>query len=182
MSAKHTPGPVGVEVGGAHQPTIGRATTENSAILRGIERRKTERALMLDALAQASEFTALVEGFFMLPVDPKTGDGPAAPSDSTVIRAARQLRAAVSKATGERVVSGRPNIAKLQAQCDAFNAANPVGTRVMLQRDLAPLPIKTKTRSVAQVLSGHTSVIWLEGVAGCYALDRVTPITTGAAS
>lgn len=70
-------------------------------------------------------------------------------------------------------MSRRPNTEKLQAQCDAFNAAYPVGTRVMLQKDFSPAPIETRTRSEAQVLSGHTAVIWLEGVSGCYMLDRV---------
>ncbi|MDP1611680.1 MAG: hypothetical protein Q8M11_11530, partial [Sulfuritalea sp.] len=36
-------------------------------------------------------------------------------------------------------------------------------------------PFRTKTRSDAQVLSGHSAVIWLENVSGCYLLDRVTP-------
>lgn len=75
-------------------------------------------------------------------------------------------------------MSRRPNVAKLQAQCDAFNAAHPVGARVMLKKDFAPEPIETKTRSEAQVLSGHSVVIWLEGVTGCYALDCVSPIAT----
>jgi hypothetical protein len=34
----------------------------------------------------------------------------------------------------------------------------------------------THTRSNAELLGGHTPVIWLEGFSGCYALDRVTPI------
>ncbi len=73
-------------------------------------------------------------------------------------------------------------IKKLQDRCDAFNAANPVGSRVLLQKDNAPKPVETKTRSVAQVLSGHTAVIWLEGVTGCYLLDRVTPVADGTAA
>lgn len=72
--------------------------------------------------------------------------------------------------------------AKLQALCDAFNAKHPVGTRVMLKKDFVPEPVETKTRSEAQVLSGHSAVIWLEGVVGCYALDCVKPIATGAGS
>ncbi len=74
-------------------------------------------------------------------------------------------------------MSRRPNTAKLQAQCDAFNAAHPVGTSVMLKKDFVPEPIETKTRSGAQVLSGHSAVIWLEGVTGCYHLDCVMPAT-----
>lgn len=67
----------------------------------------------------------------------------------------------------------KPDLAKLQKQCDEFNATNPVGTRVILKKDVGT-EVHTKTRSVAQVLSGHSAVVWLEGVAGCYALDRVT--------
>lgn len=72
----------------------------------------------------------------------------------------------------------RPNVANLQAGCDAFNAKHPVGTRVLLKKDFVDQPVETRTRSTAQVLSGHSAVIWLEGVSGCYLLDRVTPITT----
>ena len=67
-----------------------------------------------------------------------------------------------------------PNTPRLQAQCDAFNASNPIGTEVILKKD-GSQNIETRTRSVAQVLSGHSAVIWLDGVSGCYLLDRVTP-------
>ena len=65
----------------------------------------------------------------------------------------------------------------LQAQCDQFNQMHPVGTSVTVQLDGSDEPFKTVTRSTAQVLSGHTAVIWLENVTGCYLLERVTPIT-----
>jgi hypothetical protein len=71
-------------------------------------------------------------------------------------------------------VSRQPKLAKLQAQCDAFNALHPVGTRVTLKKDFVREPFETRTRSEAQVLSGHSAVIWLDGVTGCYALDCVT--------
>jgi hypothetical protein len=32
---------------------------------------------------------------------------------------------------------------------------------------------ETRTRSEAQVLGGHSAVVWLEGISGCYLLDRV---------
>ncbi|MGC0052693.1 hypothetical protein ACNSPG_06455 [Brucella pituitosa] len=66
---------------------------------------------------------------------------------------------------------------KLQAMCDKFNAENPVGTNVLLQKDGQVEPFPTKTRSMAQVMCGHSAVIWLENVSGCYLLDRVTPAT-----
>lgn len=71
----------------------------------------------------------------------------------------------------------RPNVKQLQAACDAWNAAHPVGSSVTLMRDSGPMP--TRTRSAAEVLSGHSAVVWLDGVAGCYALDRVRPVQSG---
>jgi hypothetical protein len=65
--------------------------------------------------------------------------------------------------------------AKLHAQCEAFNAKYPVGQKVSVRKDAGDGVI-TITRSKAEVLSGHSAVIWLEGISGCYLLDRVTPI------
>ncbi len=64
---------------------------------------------------------------------------------------------------------------KLQTQCDEFNASAPIGTEVLVKKDSGENVI-TKTRSEAQVLSGHTAVIWLEGISGCYLLDRVSKV------
>lgn len=69
----------------------------------------------------------------------------------------------------------KPNVKKMQAECDAFNAANPVGTKVQVMLDGRTEPFDTTTRSEAQILSGHSAVIWLDNVSGCYLLDRVTP-------
>ncbi len=63
---------------------------------------------------------------------------------------------------------------KLQAQCDRWNKKHPVGTPVVLLKD-GGQNVSTVTRSEAEVLSGHSAVIWLDGVSGCYLLDRVTP-------
>lgn len=71
------------------------------------------------------------------------------------------------------------NTAKLQAQCEAFNAKYPVGHPVTVRRDNGE-GLATVTRSKAEVLSGHSAVIWLEGISGCYLLDRVTPVTEAA--
>lgn len=73
----------------------------------------------------------------------------------------------------------RPNLAKLQQQCDAWNAAHPVGCDVVLAHDNGTA-LPTKTRSEAQILSGHSAVIWLDGVSGCYLLDRVKAAVNGA--
>lgn len=62
----------------------------------------------------------------------------------------------------------------LQKKCDIFNTLYPVGTEVFLPKDNGDV-LETATRSPAQVLSGHSAVIWLENVTGCYALERVRP-------
>ena len=67
----------------------------------------------------------------------------------------------------------RPTLKTLQSQCDKFNASVSVGDSVTVKLDGVDEPFLTKTRGVAQVLSGHSAVIWLENVSGCYLLDRV---------
>lgn len=68
----------------------------------------------------------------------------------------------------------RPNP---QHAVDVWNKCNPtVGTPVKVRKDDGQI-VATRTRSHAEVLSGHTAVIWLEGISGCYALDRVTADT-----
>lgn len=70
------------------------------------------------------------------------------------------------------------HIAVLQHQCDEFNSSYPVGQRVTVLKDSGER-VLTNTRSIAQVLSGHSAVIWLEGITGCYLLDRVKPLVGG---
>lgn len=65
--------------------------------------------------------------------------------------------------------------AKLQAACDTFNSANEVGAAVTVLLDSGEVR-ETVTTSEAQVLSGHTAVIWLDGIRGCYDLERVTAL------
>lgn len=60
----------------------------------------------------------------------------------------------------------------MQSKCDAFNEKNPVGSPVTVVEDLGER-IDTKVRCPAQILSGHTAVVWLDGISGCYCLDRV---------
>jgi hypothetical protein len=74
----------------------------------------------------------------------------------------------------------RPNPAKLRAQCDVFNAQTAIGATVRVKKDSGEM-VETTTRSRAEVLSGHSAVIWLEGISGCYLLDRVRPIKGRAA-
>lgn len=70
--------------------------------------------------------------------------------------------------------------AELQKQVDDFNARWPVGQKVSVRKDAGDGVITT-TRSAAEVLSGHSAVIWLDGISGCYLLVRVTPIAGEAA-
>jgi hypothetical protein len=62
-----------------------------------------------------------------------------------------------------------------QRLVDDWNAKYPVGTPVTYYYAKDPLiePRHSRTRSEAQLLAGHTAVVWLEGVAGCWALDCV---------
>ncbi len=79
--------------------------------------------------------------------------------------------------------SHRPKIksgAELEAECIVWNHKHPIGTPVLYRSVTGykagetlrwPPPMETKTRSEAYVLSGHTAVVFVEGVAGCVALD-----------
>ena len=62
---------------------------------------------------------------------------------------------------------------KLQEQCDAWNKEYPVGTEVILTDDLGEKHL-TKTRSKAQLLGGHTPVVWTV-LKPCYLLTRIEP-------
>ncbi|MCP4619955.1 MAG: hypothetical protein GY844_26395 [Bradyrhizobium sp.] len=69
----------------------------------------------------------------------------------------------------------RQNLVVLQKQVDDFNARYPVGQQVSVRKDGGD-GVVTTTRARAEVLSGHSAVIWLDGISGCYLLDRVTPL------
>jgi hypothetical protein len=70
-----------------------------------------------------------------------------------------------------------PNLRHAQKKIDAFNAACPIGTLVTVMRDDGT-EMDSKTRSEAQLLGGHTPVVWVENLSGCYLLDRVKPKVT----
>ncbi len=62
-----------------------------------------------------------------------------------------------------------------QAVCDYFNKANPVGTKVLYWKGVhegKPSGVAA-TRSEAQVLGGHTAVVWVHGEPACIALTHV---------
>lgn len=56
-----------------------------------------------------------------------------------------------------------------------WNARYPVGTAVTVERDNGACE-RTATRSEAWMLSGHTAVVMVDGIAGCYLLSRITPV------
>ena len=68
------------------------------------------------------------------------------------------------------------NPTAIQRQVDQWNERHPVGQAVTIRRDNGDI-ITTKTTSAAELLSGHSAVVWLEGISGCYLLSRVTPVT-----
>lgn len=64
---------------------------------------------------------------------------------------------------------------RLSSEVDAWNSRHGVGTKVILRKDDGS-KIETRTRSKAEILSGHSAVIWLENVSGCHLLGRVRAI------
>jgi hypothetical protein len=48
----------------------------------------------------------------------------------------------------------------------------PIGTAVTVEKDDGT-EVQTKTRSKAWMLAGHTAVVMVEGITGCYALERI---------
>lgn len=68
----------------------------------------------------------------------------------------------------------KPNLSKLQAKVDAFNAQHPVGSMVYVTTDDGKIRYD-ETTAKAEVLSGYTPVVWLKNTRGCYDLDRIRP-------
>ena len=68
----------------------------------------------------------------------------------------------------------RPNP---QKEVDAWNARVKVGDTISyVEVKGLTEPQTFKTKSEAEVLSGHTAVVWLEGKRGCVAVDHCTPV------
>ncbi|WKU07989.1 hypothetical protein [Micromonospora sp. HUAS LYJ1] len=64
------------------------------------------------------------------------------------------------------------------AAARAFNDEFPVGTPVRYWKGIRDGDGRTaRTRTQAQLLSGHTAVVWLDGVSGCIALTHIQPIS-----
>lgn len=69
---------------------------------------------------------------------------------------------------------------KAQLDVDAFNAAHPVHTPVRYWTGVRQGPgVSSQTRTRAQVLSGHTAVVWVEGHGSCIALTHIQPEGAG---
>jgi hypothetical protein len=56
---------------------------------------------------------------------------------------------------------------------EKWNDEHPVGTPVTVKFDNCTTH-KGVVRDKAILLNGHTAVVWVTGIAGCYAVDRVT--------
>lgn len=69
----------------------------------------------------------------------------------------------------------RTSPAAQQKAVDAFNSNFPVGQAVNVRLDNGETKTTTTT-AAAQLLGGHTAVIWVDGIAGAYLLNRVTPL------
>ena len=55
----------------------------------------------------------------------------------------------------------------------AWNQKNPEGTKVVVTLDSGEKK-ETTTTSDAWLLGGHSAVVMLDGISGCYSLSRVT--------
>lgn len=64
-----------------------------------------------------------------------------------------------------------------QAEVDAWNAKVAVGDYVDYRGYPGAEPKAFRTRTEAEVLSGHTAVVWLEGKSGCVCCEACTPHT-----
>jgi hypothetical protein len=69
----------------------------------------------------------------------------------------------------------KPSVADQEASVTAWNSQHPVGTAVDVHLWTGETK-RTITTTPAQMLSGHTAVIWLKGVSGCYALRCVKAV------
>ena len=60
----------------------------------------------------------------------------------------------------------------MQGKIKAFNEIHPVGTSVIVIKDNGEL-LKTKVRHPAEIMGGHTAVVWLNDISGAYSLNRI---------
>jgi len=69
------------------------------------------------------------------------------------------------------------SLEKLQEICDRWNESFHIGTLVEYHPVIGEETHRLrKTCTLAQVLSGHTPVVWLEGERGCVCLEACVPV------
>jgi hypothetical protein len=67
-----------------------------------------------------------------------------------------------------------------QKMADLFNARVKVGDSVEYTEVVGMgKPTVYTTRTAAEVLSGHTAVVWLEGKSGCVCVSHCAPVQAG---
>lgn len=82
---------------------------------------------------------------------------------------------------GGEIMKKPPSKAALEGQCRRWNDTYPVGTTVEYHPVIGEPEHRIRTtRTPAQILSGHTAVVWLEGERGCVCLDACVPVKAGA--
>jgi len=60
----------------------------------------------------------------------------------------------------------------MKSKVEVFNQKHPEGSKVTVITDFGKR-IETRVAGSARIIGGHTVVLWLEGLTGCYSLDRV---------
>lgn len=76
--------------------------------------------------------------------------------------------------TGANLMA-KKGIDKQTTMIEAFNEANQTGTEVDVKKDDGSI-VRTRTRSEAWLMGGHTAIILLEGISGGYMLERVSVV------
>lgn len=64
------------------------------------------------------------------------------------------------------------SIEVMESKIELFNQKHPPGSKVTVVKDFGE-KFETTVRHPAQILSGHTAVLWVHGIRGCYLLNRV---------
>lgn len=73
----------------------------------------------------------------------------------------------------DELTSTALNVRRLsQADCDRWNSANPIGTRVIVTKDDGS-EVAGATRTEAWMANGQIAVVMVHGISGYYALCRV---------
>ena len=62
-----------------------------------------------------------------------------------------------------------------KSKCDLFNKQHPVKSAVFYIDDEGT-PKPTTIKHPAELMGGHTAVVWLDGVRGAYNLNRIVAV------